>query len=286
MKYSINYHRDFKYLQEVDEIIIGFKNRNVEIFDFIKTIPEEQRVILDTTKDENFIIANNLDIFAEIVKLHKNIAIKLPLYLKSEVVDLYELNIPFFFDFFVDKWDTLMSLVNMNVSDIYIVNELGFELKDVSFICKENNVNIRVFPNVAQLSSIADNLDTFKSFFIRPEDVSIYEPYVDVFEFFGPADRQSVLYEIYKSEKWLGDLRELIIGLEYSISSKTIFPAFGEERVNCRKRCYQNKCIVCEKIQSIAKELREANLKIVREKEIKNEDKHEVVENANENETR
>ena len=52
MKYSIKYHRDFKYLDKVDEIAINYKDKPNELIDFLKTIDEKQRVILDMTADE------------------------------------------------------------------------------------------------------------------------------------------------------------------------------------------------------------------------------------------
>lgn len=287
MKYSINFHRDFRYMEEIDEIIITYKDKNAEVLDFLKTVSENQRVILDTTKDDNIVIEKNLEIFSAAKKIHKNIAIKMALWQRSAAADLYEENIPFFFDTFADSWDILISFIKMNVSDVYVANELGFELKNISKVCKDANVNIRVFPNVAQTSSKIDNLDMLKAFFIRPEDIYAYEPYVDICEFFGPLDRQSVLYEIYKSEKWLGDLRELIIGLNFSIGSKTILPCFGEERVNCGKKCYYGQCIICDKIKTISNQLKEAGVELVTRKEKDNDkdDKHEVNEELNENET-
>ena len=287
MKYSINFHRDFRYMEEIDEIIITYKDKNAEVLDFLKTVSENQRVILDTTKDNNIVIEKNLEIFSAAKKIHKNIAIKMALWQRGAAADLYEENIPFFFDTFADSWDILISFIKMNVSDVYVANELGFELKNISKVCKDANVNIRVFPNVAQTSSKIDNLDMLKAFFIRPEDIYAYEPYVDICEFFGPLDRQSVLYEIYKSEKWLGDLRELIIGLNFSIGSRTILPCFGEERVNCGKKCYYGQCIICDKIKTISNQLKEAGVELVTRKEKDNDkdDKHEVNEKLNENET-
>lgn len=283
MKYCVNYHKDFRYLEAIDEIIIKYKDRNIEVLEFLKTIPEQQRIILDITKDDNVIVEKNIDIFAAAIKIHKNLALMIPLHQRGAAVDLYEINIPFFFDTFVDKWDMLMSILDCRVSDVYIVNELAFEMEDVAKICKERKVQIRTFPNVAQSSSKIQSLHNLKSFFIRPEDIYIYDEYVDVCEFFGPADRQSVLYEIYTSGRWLGDLKDLIIGFNFSLHSKFIMPAFGEERVNCGKKCYKGKCIVCDKIETIANQLQEAKIEIVTKKNKKeSKDEHTVIETTNE----
>lgn len=278
MKYCIQYTKDFRYLKQVDEVIIPFHSTNLIN---IKDFSDNQRIIIDFEDKKEILF--NLKSLIEIKELHNNIAIRFLGELDAETATkLEEVKIPFFFNLRVDKWDTLMGLIELGVSDVYIVNELGFELKDVSRVCKENNVNIRVFPNVAQTGSKIKNLETIKSFFIRPEDIDIYEPYVDVCEFFGPLDRQSVLYDIYTDKKWIGDLRELIIGLKEHLKSKYLMPCFGEERLNCGKKCYQNKCIICDKISTIAKQLEEANLEVKIEEK---ENEYQINEASNENKT-
>lgn len=261
MKYSARYDRDFRYLKEVDEVIIDYKNKDGELIRFMETIPEQQRIIVKIT-DKKLDIDENISILAAAAKVHPNMAVLLPTADAAFAETLKNENLSFFFDKFVNEWDVFMSYMELGISDIYIVNELAFEMPEVSRICKEHNVRVRIFPNVAQMSNTAANLNKLKAFYIRPEDIATYEPYVDVCEFFGPIDRQSVLYEIYKNEKWMGDLEELIIGLNYSIPNQSIIPAFGEQRLNCRKDCYRGKCIVCDKIASIANSLKDAGVQL------------------------
>ena len=107
----------------------------------------------------------------------------------------------------------------------------------------------------------------FKYFYIRPEDVSVYEPYVDYFEFFGKLDRQAVLYKIYKEGQWLGSLNELIGGLKNEIPNVCIVPYFGTARVGCGKRCSYNKsCEVCSNIKNLAKVLESKDFGITTER--------------------
>jgi hypothetical protein len=259
MKYSVKYDRNFRFLNEVDEIIIDYKNKDGELIRFMETVPKAQRVVVKII-DTSLNIEDNIAIIAAAADVHSNMAVLLPTADMTFISYFQEKKIPFFFDRFVNEWDTFMSYVELGVSDIYIVNELAFEMPEVSRICKEHNILIRTFPNVSQMSNTTPNLNKLKSFFIRPEDISIYEPYVDVCEFFGPINRQSVLYEIYKNERWMGDLEEIIIGLNYSIPNQSVIPAFGEQRLNCRKDCYRGKCIVCDKIVSIAKNLNQAQV--------------------------
>lgn len=286
MKYCVNYYRRFRYKNQIDEIILRYKDRQIGLIDFLKKKAQpHQRIIISPEYDVS--ISKNLDIIEAAKKIHKNIAVLLPYEQKDVAIDLSEMNVDFFFKEFVSGWDTLMSFVNYGVSDIYIVNELGFELKEVAKVCHNKNVKVRVFPNVAQYGNKIKNLNNFNSFFIRPEDIALYEPYVDVCEFFGPLDRYSVLYDIYTKGTWIGDLKDLIIGLDFSIANNTIMPLFGERRLNCGKKCYQGKCIICEKITSVAQQLEEANLVVrkSKEKKIDSENEPESVETDNVDET-
>lgn len=257
MKYCIKFNnKNVKCQDEIDEIILKYPTTDIEILNFLDTRPEHQRIILDLS--QNTEIQNNIEIFHAALKKHKNLTLMISFEQDTAASLLEEENLPYFFNCLVDKWDMLMHLRNYHITDIYIGNELGFELKEVAKLCKQRNIKVRVFPNVAQKSvrSVYD----LKSFFIRPEDIDLYEPYVDVCEFFGPADRYDVLYTIYTHKEWRGNLKELIIGLHPSIYSNHIAPIFGEQRINCGKRCYKGKCLVCEKILSLATTLEKTPL--------------------------
>jgi hypothetical protein len=96
------------------------------------------------------------------------------------------------------------------------------------------------------------------SFFIRPEDLKYYENYIDIIEFFGPLDRQDVLFKIYTDRKWLGDLGVLIIGLEESLKNTVFLECFGAVRSGCEKRCsYSKSCNICNRFLSIDKTIEE-----------------------------
>ena len=98
-------------------------------------------------------------------------------------------------------------------------------------------------------------MDTITAFFIRPEDLILYEPHIDVVEFFGPIDRQRVLHEIYTNGKWLGKLSDIIIGLHSDIDNQSIAPRFAEARIKCRKKCNQENCNLCYTVEKFAKAL-------------------------------
>lgn len=265
MKYAAHYHTSFRYMQEIDELIIKFNDRNFNIIPFVEEKPQEQRIIVDVTGIAEEQILNYLPDFIRAAAVHSNIALRLGIHQRVAAPDLYENNIPFFFDEFIDTWDKLASIVKLQVSDVYIVSDLGFTLSEVSLYCKKNGVKVRVFPNVSQFSAPVGNLDRITGFFIRPEDIPLYEEYVDVCELWCDLDRQSVLYEIYKKQNWIGRVDEIITNFNAEIGNKTIAPIFGEMRINCKKRCYRGQCNKCYRVVDMSKELDDKHL-IIKEK--------------------
>ena len=71
-----------------------------------------------------------------------------------------------------------------------------------------------------------------------------------------------VLYKIYTSGKWLGNLKELIIGLKEDIPNASIVPYFGQRRAICKKSCVNGKCNLCSQIIQLANSLQENGLEV------------------------
>ena len=150
----------------------------------------------------------------------------------------------------------------------YVVSNLGFNLKEVGLYCKRKGVNVRVIPNMAQYPlDCKEDIPAACKFFIRPEDTELYEDYVGTFEFVAPIDRLSVLFQIYKSKQWLGDLKDLIIGLDTSIINTGLVPDFGKQRLQCRHKCMQEECNLCIEWQKLANYLDEHEVKLTKERD-------------------
>lgn len=82
---------------------------------------------------------------------------------------------------------------------MYIVETLAFEIDKCGNKAHEAGVNIRILPNIAQ-SQFADTEDV-KKFFVRPEDIHHYEPYVDTLEFLCDISKEATIYKIYAIDK-------------------------------------------------------------------------------------
>ena len=166
------------------------------------------------------------------------------------------LAVPFYFGFVIKDYDKLHYVCQKGASEVYIGEELCFDLARVTRVCMQYGVQIRTFPNVAQASVRSG--PALKKFFIRPEDVEEYSEYIDTLEFWGPLDRQVTLLRIYKGGTWFGDLNELILDLNTSLDSRTLVPVFAQARKNCQRKCMKGgACSICERLQSIGEKLGE-----------------------------
>ena len=264
MKYCIDYNQNTRHLKcidKVDEWTIEYNKKDTTLLDFLEE-NKDRRI--------NLYIKELLDI-----QFLKDLSNKFPnLYFKLSIDYLEEIkkeepNFKFFFDTYVNNWDTFIGLIYKGITDIYIVENMGFELDKVSAIAHKENVAIRVFPNVAQ--SAWKNLTGLKKFFIRPEDVEVYESYVDTFEFYGEDKNLDVYYRVYtEDKKWFGKLNEIIIDFNSEIDNKYIIPKFAEKRISCGKNCLKGgKCMRCNRIQELSNSLEKSKLivKIDKDKE-------------------
>lgn len=253
MKSCIEWRKSFKYLPEIDQFNINYKNKEIKLVSFLEEYAKSQRVNIRLPEDYT---DDDMKLLEAIYERDKpNIALILPD--KFYVNELREKGIPFFFASLATTWDELTYLLPFKPVAVYISGELGFDLERVNNVLLPLGIEIRCFVNVTQSSGQKMD-DGFKNFFIRPEDMDIYSMYVDVFEFYDSVDKQNVLYEVYfKDKKWDGKLRDLIKGLSNDVNNYYIMgDEFGKRRTHCRKRCIKGeRCMLCERLTEFANTL-------------------------------
>lgn len=273
MKYCVEYYRNFRYNNIIDEVIFNY---NTYKDDLLKEINKQkwknnQRIIV---RCKCSIIESIIPILRMCQKQHNNFAVLLE---NDENISLDTLNkyeIKFFYNNYVKTIDEVYGLIKKGVSDIYITESLAFNLKEVSSYCKDKNVNVRIIPNIAQYTiGYRNEIPDAYKFFIRPEDTEYYEPLVNVFEIISPDNRLSVLYEIYRNKRWIGDLNQLIVGLNEPFYNSGVVPFFGEKRIDCKQRCMREKCTLCQQMKDLSEKLYNNSLQINKttDKEWKNE---------------
>lgn len=253
MRSCIEWRKSFRYLPEIDQFNIDYKNKEVKLVSFLETYAKTQRVNIRLPEDYT---QDDIELLEAIYERDKpNIALILPD--KYYTNRLREKGIPFYFSTLASTWDELTFLLSFHPSDVFISGELGFDLERVNHVILPLGVQIRCYANVTQ-SSGSKAGDGFKNFFIRPEDLDYYSQYVDVIEFYKSVEQQNVLYEVYfHSKEWNGYLGEIIKGLSLKINNYYLFGVeFARRRVHCRKRCLKGeRCQLCERLIALADSL-------------------------------
>jgi len=272
MKYAITYYSNFRYMKDIDEMILYWSTKD-DIVDYVDSIfTQDQRVIISFSEhDTNYIMEKLFPVMMKFKRVHNNISVRFDGFIPDDevLITFKEKNIRYFFDQYCNCWDALYGLTLLGSSDVYITEELCFDLSAVSAFCKPRGIKVRIIPNVAQYGGrgIADQIPDMVKFFIRPEDTLLYEPFVDVFELWGESNKISVYYEIYKQEQWLGNINDLIIGFTDDVPNSGIMSHFAGVRLNCRKKCLQGKkCDICKTMKEVAINLADHDLRIETER--------------------
>ena len=271
MKYAVSFFNNFRYKDEVDEIIFIYGEKNIGHTDQISSyINKNQTAILQI---EDISEEKAGEAFADLLTLKSDLNDNLILMInfnnKDLIKQLKEFNFKYMFKDYARSKEMIEAMGAEGACSIYIVEELAFNLKALKFLKEKYNLEYRVFPDIAQSTKGTGNyIDPLCKFFIRPEDTEVYENYIDVFEFYHIGEQLSVIYEVYKKQQWLGNLNDIIIGFpeDKKISNRTIAPHFGQVRVDCNKICLCGKCFICEEISKLADSFEEAGLEIIKKK--------------------
>lgn len=246
--FCLSYYPFQGYVQEADEFRIKYRPADRTLQDFLKKY-KDKSIIIDVSDSFEEIDAQLLK---GLYEKYSNIKIILDFYNKAHLSRAESYDIPHFFTNKITTIDELNGLLKYKPTDMYICEELGFSLDKVSKLLHNNNIKVRVFPNICQ-SSFSET-PSIKTFFIRPEDVSIYATFVDVFEIVADQKRQRVLFKIYKNQKWFGKLKDVIPTFKEELDSRYLLDTFGMIRSRCGKRCMYNpeSCSICNRFMDLA----------------------------------
>ena len=279
MKYSVPYNRNFRYLKEVNEVILPYEAEGGDLVSFIgDTFNKSQRIVIALAGGATLDLA--VPSARKLIKDGWNIAIKMSLanYVDEDVEVLQ--GIPFFFYEYPTNIEEVYAQAVRGVSDIYIVESLGFCMKQLKPIKDKFRVQFRAVPNIAQCSPTARTFMPFEQkFWIRPEDTEIYEGYIDIFELNGGVDgsRLSVVYEIYRQQQWLGNLNDIILDSEgaVTIPNMGMNPHFAEMRFNCGKGCLTGSCNLCIEMCHLAQSFSSVGIEIIKKRKVEKKSEEE-----------
>lgn len=159
-------------------------------------------------------------------------------------------NIRYFYAIPVNNFYDLQALIDLGCCDVKIDAPLTHMLNKLDHF----DITIRMSPNIAYYAYIP-RVDGVIGNWVRPEDVALYEEYIDVFEFEDCDKRkEEALYRVYAEQKtWPSDLNNLITNLNFSANNRLILPEFGETRMNCGQKCLTGTyCNICYRMLKLA----------------------------------
>ncbi len=252
MKSCIEWRKGFKYLSEVDEFNINFREKEKQLLKFLDKYGVTQRVNL---RIQERLTESQVDLIKSLEEKYK-IAVLFSYY--TEDNPFKDSGISYFFESLVTSWEDFNIFLQTGASEIYIGGDLGFDLERVKRKAKEKGIKIRAYLNYSSGSDFTSN--GLKTFFIRPEDMDLYSGYIDVgeFKYITAPNQQDVLYDTYFiSKEWNGDLQEIIINLQRKINSYYILgDHFALRRISCRRKCQKaERCDLCEVMVDFAESL-------------------------------
>lgn len=276
MKYAVHYRKDFRHFDTVDEVIFNVEQGNESIYLQIPNIVKEdwQKATLNLATWKwslnNFKNDQFKTLISHIVKLkelHPNILVQLGYpFVDAEVQLMKENNIPFMAAYtYCKSLDMVYAMKEYGVAEIFVAEGLAFNLSVVRKVLEGTDIKIRIIPNVAQYAvGTKYKVPTIHKFWVRPEDTEFYEPNVDTFEIYNEDDRISIVYEIYKSRVWKGNLKELILDAEdLDVENTALVPYFGSRRIDCKQICMYKGCEVCDACIGFANRFKDTDQEIV-----------------------
>lgn len=272
MKIALPWHPN-KDRQFADEYNITFSNKpnNFEnLIEFLSNHPDERFNITIDTKEYEFDF-NKLKILNNI---NKNIHIVTSFH-ENHFEQLKDLGIKFYFapDFPIANFRLFDYVIKLGVTDVYIMDDLCYDLKRVKKAASAAGVSVRLILN--QIPSIIPDKGTdVRAPWFIPETIDELSKYIDVAEFDSGNSwaRLEVLYKIwFKKKEWRENLRAINPSLEINIFNQSMIPDFAIYKMNCRYRCaYGSACKKCNQFVDLAKDLYNKQIEYI---PLKTEDK-------------
>lgn len=256
MKYCLKYTNICTKLNKCDEISIRYIE-DKGLVDFMKKF-SSQRIIL-CVNPSNF---SNSEV-RKLIAIKKqypeyNFAVALPYFDNALVPWFRDEGIPFFINKPCMCWEEFNYLIREGVSDINISGPLGFEMSKVKRVLDSLNrkVVVRAVPN--KVENMIIFTPTLIGFYIRPEDVELYEGFIDVLEFEG-LEHQDTFFSIYAERKsFIGNLNQCIYNFQEQVDNKGLITLFGERRRDCGRQCLSGgRCNRCYTLADLAKPMGE-----------------------------
>lgn len=268
---AVPFHLD----NEINDVVQEFNLKFNKKENSLETLLEFAEKYGDTRLNIEFIGPVNPGTILAVRRVNPETYVRLHPEDMREIKKLQEDEIKFFFneEYPATSLCMLDSLIELGVSDVYIADDLCYNLPEVSEYCHSKDVGIRTILNRIPSTALNRSFDT-KSIVYRPQDRKLLSNYIDTFEFDcgkKPYDwaKFDVLYRAwFEREHWHGNIQEINDDLDFGFDNDTVFPRFTDYKINCGRRCSQrvtNTCSKCSQFLELAHILKSKGVALTEE---------------------
>ena len=244
LKYSLSSRQVAEYLKKADEIKVEYRDRRT-IPDLAEKYPDARINLLPPEKEEDIdwkeiknyqILSRNNFIFG-IIRY-------------TDIGPAKDNDINVYYRFPITTFQELEDVKRAGVCSVILGAPLFFRMDSVA----KFEIPVRAIANVAHPEGSFTMLDGPTGTWIRPEDVEVYEQYIDTIEFMAVQKEEQALYRIYAEQhKWPGELNMVVKDLNHSATNRMIPPTLVESRLNCGQRCKETgRCHLCQRVLDLA----------------------------------
>ena len=193
-------------------------------------------------------------LYAENEEIHYQISRSNPLHIKMK-----QKGLPFYFPSTeaAISFRQLEEYVQLGCTDVYIADDLCYNLEKVRKFCDINNLQIRLVLNRIASFRNDKGVDPRAPWF-APEAVDELSKYIDIGEFDCDSWLQiNTYYRIwFERQEWRENLKHIYLDMGMDIPNQSLMPAFESFKMNCGYRCaYGSPCKKCNQFIEIAQDL-------------------------------
>lgn len=250
MKYCLSCRQPDSVLKKVDEIKVEWRDREY-IYDLIEKFPDKTIILMWDGSDPNW---KTWQMFKE--KL-ANFIIAVPNLFMVDILN--QEGLKWYWPYPVTSFAELADVAALGPAYVELGPPVSFSLNKARNVTE---VPFRMVVNDPKPIHMP-RADTTRGQYVRPEDVSVYEEWVDCFEFKTDSLKEEATYlKIYKEQgNWPGNLTYIIRNLDRNVDNRGVLEDFGVRRAYCGQRCKEGRgCGYCELALTFTERIK--NLKV------------------------
>lgn len=245
MKFCLRSRLSPRFLAQADEIRVDYRDR-AAIPDLYEKYRGKTIILFPPNYNDDPYDWDQITMFNLLCE--KNFILNCPNI--SIAVMAKEHEIRFMLDKEISTYWELSGLEELGAEYAYVGIPLFFDLDGTLNF----SIKLRVIPTMAY-SDFLPHPDGICGKWIRPEDLDVYEDYIETIEFEQcDVKREETLFKVYANDKkWSTRLDILIKDLGSPAVNRMIPPELAEARINCKQHCMKDdKCHLCQNLLKFA----------------------------------